>query len=160
MKYDIRNSANPVGSVVQDEAVENFIVAMTAEWEAVKPEFTWWKVWERVGFVQVTDFLIQSLDDLIAYVDDIVESGMDKKATVLDAASRLYDFVVKEAMPIWMKPFSPNIKNIVIHGVISPTIDWVVYKYRTGEWTKKDSQELALLWKKRAMTTPWGHRPK
>jgi len=147
MDIQLKDASNPVGAVIADEGIDNFITVMSSVWDSEKEDVPWYKPWKRISFTRVTDFLMKSLDDLIAYVDDYVDAnGADKKATVLDAISRLYDYVVVEAMPIFLKPFAGSIKNYIINDLISTAIDWIVDKYRNGEWRKKDSAELKALW--------------
>ena len=92
-----------------------------------------WKS-SKLGLVAVTNFLLVALDNLVNYIDDKLESGPDKKATVLASVEKLYDHVIKEAMPIWLKPLSPSIKNLIINVVLSSSIDFIVDKYRNGNW--------------------------
>lgn len=138
---------NPIGEVKADSAVENYIAIVCAQWDETNPKRKWWQFWKRTSFVRVTNFLLKALDDLIAYVDEVIEtSGADKKATVIWAVEKIYDYVVREAMPVWLKPFSPQIKDIIINGIVSPAIDWMVDKYRNGAWRKPPATELAALW--------------
>lgn len=147
MEKEIKDVSNPVGAVIQDEGIENFIVVMSANWDEQKEASPWWKIWKKISFSKITGFLLKALDDLIAYVDEFVDvSGPDKKATVLNAIGRLYDYIVIEAMPVWMKPFSKSIKNYIINDLVSTAIDWIVDKYRHGDWRKKNASELQLLW--------------
>lgn len=135
-----------VGKVITDTGIESFIKIMAAKWDEERQPSPWWKFWKKVSFVAVTNFLLASLDDLIAYVDGIIFNSLDKKATVLDAMGRLYDTVVIAAMPIWLKPFAPMIRRIIIDEVVSTAIDWIVDKYRNGSWNKKDSEVVAAQW--------------
>jgi hypothetical protein len=111
--------------------------------------------------IQATNFLLRSLDDLIAYVDQIIDLGPDKKATVMEAVSRLYDLVVREALPIWLSPVASRMKILVLEEVISPAIDWIVAKYRAGVWEPTPATELAAQWAVQAQMfgVPGGHRP-
>lgn len=143
---DYIKESDPVGVAHVDENIENFIKTMAEIWNEDKEISAWWKIWERISISKVTNFLLAVLDDLIAYVDDVLESGPDKKATVLAAIDSLYDIVIIGALPIWLKPFSSAIKKYVIQEMISPAIDWIVDKYRNGEWRKKTAPELAALW--------------
>ena len=142
----IKDTANPVGTAHVDDNIDNFVTVMSAEWDATKEDIPWWAFWRRISITRVTNFLLSVLDDLIAYVDDLLDAGPDKKATVMDAIERLYDYVIAEALPIWLKPFAGAIKNYVLKDVISPAIDWIVDKYRNGEWRKKTAPELAAQW--------------
>lgn len=157
----MRENANPIGEAKLDEAIDGYIEIMAAKWDAGKAKVAWWKVWTRtkLGFNHVTDFLLEALDELIAYVDEWVDTnGADKKATVLNAISKLYDYVIKEAMPIWMRPFSPAIKTYIINGVISSAIDWIVDKYRNGDWRKPTQEEVIAQWQVQAQSfgVPFG----
>jgi hypothetical protein len=146
---EIRETANPVGEIKADEAIAGYVKIMAAEWDANKESVAWWRIFTKakVSFTHVTDFLLKALDDLIAYVDEWVDTeGADKKATVLDAVSNLYDYVIKEAMPIWMKPFAGPIKNYIVNGMLSPAIDWIVDKYRNGDWRKPTQEEVVAQW--------------
>ena len=147
MEIQLKDVSNPIGTPIQDEAIENFITVMASIWKEETEDIPWYKPWKRISFTKVTDFLMKSLDDLIAYVDDYIDAnGADKKATVLDAISRLYDIVVQEAMPVFLRPFSASIKNYIINDLIATAIDWIVDKYRNGEWRKKDSAEIREMW--------------
>ena len=159
MAVEIRPDANPVGDKQADEAIDSYVQIMAAEWTEAKEKVAWWKFWKRISFVQVTDFLLKALDDLIAYVDEWVDTnGADKKATVLHAVNCLYDYVIKEAMPIWMKPFAGPVKHYIINELISPAIDWIVDKYRTGDWRKPTQEEVVAQWQVKAQSlgVPFG----
>jgi len=139
--------ANPIGEVKIDEAIENFVKVMSAEWDADKESSPWWKVWESHSMIRVTGFLLKSLDELIAYVDQIVDMhGADKKATVLRAVEMIYDYIIREALPIWLRPIAGKVKSLIILEVISPAIDWMVDKYRNGEWRQPNAKEIAAQW--------------
>lgn len=131
--------SNPVGEVQEVKEIENLVNALAITWDEKKESVDktpWWKFWKssRLGLVAVTNFLLVALDNLVNYIDDKLESGPDKKATVLASIEKLYDYVIKEAMPMWLKPLSPAIKNLIINVVISSAIDFVVDKYRNGNW--------------------------
>ena len=150
---ELRQDANPIGDSKVDDMIDAYVEIMAEEWESAKESSAWWKFWKRISFVQVTDFLLKALDDLIAYVDEWVDTnGADKKATVLEAVSNLYDYVIKEAMPIWMKPFAGPIKTYIIREVMSPAIDWIVDKYRNGDWRKPTQEEVVAQWQVRAQS--------
>lgn len=151
MTIEIKNEINPVGEAKIDSAVNNYVAIMSAAWDKDGDKIPWWKFWKRKSLVRITQFLLAALDDLVAYVDQLDLSGMDKKATVLVAISFLYDYVVKEALPIWAKPFAGRIKTYIINTMISATIDWIVEKYRNGIWVKKqDAGQMTALWAKEA----------
>ena len=55
----------------------------------------------------------------------------------MKAVDFLYDYIVREALPIWMRPFAGKIKEYVINVLVSASIDWIVSKYREGIWKDK-----------------------
>ena len=143
----MKDEANPVGEVMQIEAIDLYIQELIKEWDSSKETIPWYKVWYNISMGRVTNFLMNAIDDLICYVDDVVDNNADKKATVLDAIEKLYDYVIKEAMPIWMRPFAGGIKSYVIHALISNAIDWMVDKYRNGAWRMKNEEnKIQALW--------------
>lgn len=142
----IKVDANPVGTAYVDENIDNFVKIMSAEWDATKETIPWYAFWRKVSLTKVTNFMLSVLDDLIAYVDDLLDEGPDKKATVMLAMERLYDYIIAEALPIWLKPFAGAVKNYVLNDLVSPSIDWIVDKYRNGDWRKKTAPELAAQW--------------
>ena len=135
----LSTEANPIGEVQGVEKIDNMVAALANTWDENKlnlEKSSWWMFWKssRMGMVAVTNFLLVSLDNLVNYIDDKLESGPDKKATVLASIEKLYDHVIREAMPIWLKPFSPAVKNLIVNVVMSSAIDFVVGKYRNGNW--------------------------
>jgi len=145
----IKDDANPVGVAVESDVIELYIDHLINEWEISKePNVPWYKIWYKISLNRVTTFLLSALDDLVAYVDDVVDNGANKKATVLLAIEKLYDYVIREAMPLWMKPFAAPIKNYIINTLISHAIDWMVDKYRNGSWrmNKGIDNKINILW--------------
>lgn len=141
-------NSNPIGKAHEIEVVEDQLNVLANQWDTIieeeKNKFAWWKPWtwgRKTNLVKLTNFLLVALDEFIKKVDDLVDLGEDKKATVLDAISRLYDYTVREAMPIWLKPLAGKIKNYIIYTLISTAIDWIVGKYNDGEWRDKIKPE-------------------
>ena len=138
---------NPIGKVHEVEELETKLVALAEQWDAEIETIksTWYKPWtwfRKTNLVRVTNFLLLALDEFIQVVDDAIDLGEDKKATVLNAISRLYDFVIREALPFWLKPFASRVKDYIIFTLISSSIDWIVDKYQNGQWLgKKEPQE-------------------
>ncbi|RDJ35507.1 MAG: hypothetical protein DWQ19_11870 [Crenarchaeota archaeon] len=128
-------NADPVGEVKKTEQVEGFVEELKRKWDEVKDALG---DKGRVSLVYVTKFLLGTLDGLIVFVDALLsaEKGEDKKATVIAAVVVLYDYIVAQAIPFWLKPFANSIKYFIIYTVISVAIDWIVSKYREGAWSK------------------------
>ena len=139
-ELELKMMNNPVGTAHQIDCVDRHVRMLCEKWDEQKEleESTpWWKWWANLGtrqLVKVTNFLIKALDDLIQLVDREVDDGPDKKATVLMAIGALYDYVIREAMPIWLRPFAARVKDYVVNTLISSAIDWIVGKYRHGSW--------------------------
>jgi hypothetical protein len=162
-EVEIKDTVNPVGEVIKDDAIEVFVEAMQKQWDETKPSVPWWKFWKRISFTPVTNYLIQILDDLVAYLIEHNIPGEDKKATVLDAIGKVYDYIVAAAMPFWLKPFSGMIRRFILETVLSASIDWIVEKYKNGDWRPKPANEVVAQWHQlhaQLFGVPDGHRPK
>jgi hypothetical protein len=133
------SETNPIGNA-QVTAITDKVESLAVKWDEQIAETarSWWS---RISLYKVTRFLLDSLDDLICFVDNLIDSGPDKKATVMSAVEKLYDHVVKEAMPIWLKPFSPAIKNFILNVIVAQSIDFIVNKYREGAWNVKEDND-------------------
>jgi hypothetical protein len=130
---------NPVGQAHDIQKVNNKVNDILAKWEKDNPKpkaswwnpFSWWKS-RRSSILKVTLFIFECVDNFIRYIENEVIDGPDKKATVIAAVTIIYDYVVKEAMPAWAKPFAGKIKGFFIGILISGVIDFVVKKYNEG----------------------------
>jgi hypothetical protein len=107
----------------------------------IKP--SWWKM-NSVRLIKGTQFIIRSLDHMIQWVEDLIPTGTDKKAAVTLMVGKLFDYIVAAAFPIWLRPFAPIIRKIVIDIIIGNIIDFIVAKYNEGIWKKdvNDAQEI------------------
>ena len=148
MDLKLQSLPNDVGTDQDLESVNDAINALAQHWEDFtgSVEKSWWQFWKRgkTTLFSVTKFLLFSLDNLIQFVDDLIKGGPDKKATVMAAVEKLYDYVIKEAMPIWLKPFSGAIRKFILNVIVSTSIDWIVSKYREGSWQKSELEFLKV----------------
>lgn len=133
----MKEVANPIGNPQVVEAVEVILESYMRTWDKTKSKWNWLKF----DSSKITNFLMKALDDFIVAVDSSGLLGEDKKATVLSATDRLYEYIVREAMPIWLMPFAGVVKKYIIYVLISNAIDWIVSKYKE-------------VWKPRSMR-PW-----
>lgn len=101
-----------------------------------KIDYSWIKLNKNYIF-ECAVFIINILDELILFVEEIIPQGSDKKIAVLTIVARLFDHIVLKAFPIWLKPFSPIIKKIIIEIIVNSLIDFIVSKYRNGYWSIK-----------------------
>ena len=76
-------------------------------------KYSWIKINKNYIF-ECTVFIINILDVLILFVEKIIPQGSDKKFAVVTIVDRLFDHIALTAFPIWLKPFAPIIKKIVI----------------------------------------------
>lgn len=127
-----KNKANPVGTPHRIEQIDSKISFYCSLWDAQKQVKSMWV--PKVSLSTVTNFLLMALDDLVITISTVVIPGPDKKATVLEAIDRLYEYTVREAMPIWLRPIAAPIKNYIVYVLVSNTIDWMVSKYKNGSW--------------------------
>lgn len=134
----IKERPDPVGKPQVVESVETLLDLYMHLWDDSKNKKHFWK---RFDSSRVTNFLMRAVDDFVIAVDQSNILGADKKATVLSAAERLYDYMVRETLPLWLMPFAGVLKQYVVHVLISNAIDWMVAKYKDG-------------WKPRSMR-PW-----
>jgi hypothetical protein len=131
--FYFKDSADPVGQVQVVGSVERMLVELKRFWDEQKSSRSFWK--GGVSISKVTSFLMYALDGLVNAVNEAVITGPDKKATVLDALERLYEYTVREALPFWLRPVASPIKSYVINVLVSNAIDWMVLKYKEGSWS-------------------------
>ena len=137
----IKSESDPIGSVHYLEEFEEKIFSLEQKWDQEVKNNP--KVFSKFGFIKkvnlniVTNFILECLDDLVISIDKLLENGPDKKATVLNAIDKIYEYVLKEGMPIWLRPFAAPLKHYIIYILISNSIDWMVSKYKKKEWIKK-----------------------
>lgn len=139
------SEANPVGQA--HDVLDEFIAELKKKWDAEKVGIktsAWWKFWEnsKPSMMMAISFLLNCLDELIQHIEEFKDlAGQDKKATVLRACRIIYEYVVRETLPIWLKPFAGSVEALVIDILISYAIDWIVDKYRNGFWKEQPKDE-------------------
>ena len=127
---------NPLGKVFDLDAVKNYMEALLSSWKASQSvSRPWWKFWAGLDLKSATGFFLVSIDDLVGIVQNLLQLGPDKKATVLDALSKIYDVIIVGSAPIWLKPVVTMMKGFIINTVCSMFIDWIVSKYNAGNWS-------------------------
>lgn len=128
-----KENANPVGEAHRVDEIESRVQFYCRLWDSQRNARSLWM--PKVSLSKVTNFLMVALDDIVVAAATAVISGPDKKATVLAAIDRLYDYTVKEAMPFWMRPIASPIKQYIVYVLVSHAIDFMVAKYHDGGWT-------------------------
>lgn len=143
-----KTTLDPVGKVAAVPGLSDLVEKMKEAWTKIK---------EEVGANKAVaiNFLTRCLDSLVVYLVEHEIPGQDKKATVLEAFSKIYDWVVVNILPIYLRPFSKLVKVFVINVLVSNAIDWIVEKYNNGSWHPQATTEVFNLW-----GVPGDHRPK
>lgn len=114
--------------------LDQYLADLKARWDQENPgNRSWWKI-TKTYLVTSTMFIINILDELIIFVEGIIPAGDDKKAAVTAVVEKLFDYIVVQAFPIWLKPFAPVIKDIIVNIIIGKLIDYIVGKYNAGFW--------------------------
>lgn len=121
-------SVNPIGKIQSVPEFENKILELSNKWDEKRKN--------PISLSTISLFLLGALDELVLTINDFLDSGPDKKATVLNGLDRLYEYILKEGIPIWLRPFAAIIKNYVIYSLASSAIDYFVAKYKEGVWKK------------------------
>ena len=136
--------SNPVGVVQFLPEVEALVSSLTSEWQQTlidTEQPKWWQFWRRGTALQAAAmFVINSVDKLVDCVEGLIDVGPDKKATVMHAVGLLFDYVVRECMPIYLKPFAGKLKHLIVEVIIGNAIDWMVAKYREGAWKEEPAE--------------------
>jgi len=136
---DIKSKSNPIGIIQNIPELEQKIKNLMQKWdEKIKVVSASWLYYfgakGKVTLSLATSFLLFALDELITAANEVLISGPDKKATVLSGLDKLYEYVIKEALPIWLRPFASVVKQYVIYSLASYAIDYIVLKYKNGNW--------------------------
>lgn len=136
---EIKSDSNPVGIVRNTLEIEQKLNSLIKKWDEKIKEVSssWmhsWGIKSKATISLATSFLLGALDELIVTVDEVLIKGPDKKATVLNCLDKLYEYVLREALPIWLRPFGSAVKQYVIYSLASYAIDYIVLKYRNGIW--------------------------
>jgi hypothetical protein len=126
-----------------EKLIEKYIEIRKSTWTKKLTSNPWWAIWRKTSSVlPMTRFLIDSLDQLILYFAQYNEmAGADKKALVMVAIGELYDYLSAQCFPLWLKAVSPMLKSVILSQVISPSIDWIVAKYKDSVWNTSSSAQ-------------------
>lgn len=111
---------------------------LKTRWDQENPKSNWWII-PRNYLLRSTIFIFGSLDELITFVEGEIPDGSDKKEAVMAVVGKLFDYIVIQAFPFWLRPFSKTIKDIVIGIIVSKLIDFIVAKYNAGYWNMQEA---------------------
>ena len=117
------------------EKLELYLNDLKNRWDHEKTynENSWFTI-SRSYILKATIFIVSILDELITFVEPIIPEGSDKKIAVMAVVNKLFDHIVTQAFPLWLKPFAETIKSILVGIIISHLIDFIVEKYKSGYW--------------------------
>lgn len=115
------NIVNPIGTA-DVKQVEAFLRTILENWKNYVT-----KNWKAVAY-----FFFMSIDFIVTQLDNTNLLGADKKATVLDVLSKVYDAIVPGMLPLLIKPFNTQIKNFIFNVVINVFIDYIVGKIHSN----------------------------
>lgn len=111
-----------------------YLASLKKDWDELHPEKKSWFSVRKTYIVDSTIFLISVLDSLIIFVQDRIQSGPDKKIAVMSVVSNVFDYIVIQAFPAWLRPFAPVVKEVVVGVIINQLVEFIVLKYKQGAW--------------------------
>jgi hypothetical protein len=117
------------------EDLESYLSDIKNKWDQQAFKKTWFGI-NVQNFLCVMRFLLNSVDELVLFVEPIIPDGKDKKAAVMVIIGRIFDYIVIQSFPLWLRPFSPIIRKIVIDIMISDLVEFMVNKYKSGFWSQ------------------------
>ena len=118
----IVTNPNPVGTPSY-ELLANEVRQYIDQWATAQGQ-------SKQGRQAAVGYIVDAVDDFIVAVDNQIANNADKKATVLAGLSAIYNAIVPSLLPLYLKPFSTQIKSFVFDVVLSVLIDVFVSKYR------------------------------
>lgn len=98
-----------------------------------------------IGWLPTFKLYLQSIDQLIFYVEDLIEKGEDKKEGVLRGANLLYQNLIYPNLPLYLKPFSGTIRMVLVDIVVSGFVDFIVGKYNQTIWAGEIVPEVVVV---------------
>ena len=122
-------TVDPIGEVKPNPELDVFVDELKQKFDG-----------EKKSPIKLIKFMLHAIDELVRFVEKIIQKGPDKKAAVIAASAGLYTYTTKKGLCFWMKPFAGGIKGFVINTVISIIVDWIVSKYNAGSWKEKEQE--------------------
>lgn len=120
--------------------LENYLNDLKSRWDQDNSQKkSYWKVNFEI-IIKGCQFILAATDELILFVNQSILANSDKKAAVMSVSGNLFDYIITQSFPFWLKPFAPTIKSIIINIVVSNMIDFIVSKYKAGFWNLEQQQ--------------------
>jgi len=133
--------------------LESYLSLLKFKWDSIHPKE--YKL-NKSRIVDCVVFILSALDNLILFVQDNIPKGSDKKMAVMAVVTDLFSYILVNNAPIWLKPFIPLIKEIVVNLIISQLVEFIVSKYKEGVWCENnvsvnspDSPQKSMIYKSR-----------
>lgn len=116
------------------EQLRQLVLDIKSRWDAQKSAKGSWII-SNSRFNVAVPFFLKILDELMTFANTQEVAGIVKKTSVMAAISDLYDYIVSPLLPIYLKPFSSKIKELVVDTMISHLIDFLVVKIKSVKTT-------------------------
>lgn len=111
------NIVNPIGELNLDYLKKIVAVAENLWTKYVKPDWP-----------ATVHFFLTFIEAGARELDNSGLLNEDKKATLLEAAGKLYDDMVAGMLPIYLRPFNSYIKRFLVNVVLNVFVDYLVGK--------------------------------
>ena len=121
-----------------------YLDTLKKKWDDQYPDKKSWFSLHKTYVLNSTIFLISVLDDLIVFVQSSIPRGADKKLAVMAVLSKIFYYIVVQAFPVWMTPFAAIIKEMIVGVVISQLVEFIVSKYKNGEWKTNSNLKIEV----------------
>lgn len=112
------------------EQIRQLVLDVKSRWDAQKSAKGSWLI-SNSRFSVAVPFFLKVIDELMVFANTQEVAGIVKKTSVMVAISDLYDYIVSPLLPIYLKPFSSKIKELVVDTMISYLIDFLVAKVKS-----------------------------
>ncbi len=116
--------------------VQDFLDKLKAEWSLANPKISSWIAVPYDYLVKAFQFMLANMDAAVQLVEELDQPGVNKKLIVLDLVGQLFDFMIFQSLPTWLKPFAPMMRKILVDVIAANLIDFIVSKYNAGSWSK------------------------
>lgn len=118
--------------------LESYLNSLKEQWDQLHPK----KSIKKTYILDSAIFLLSVIDDLIVFVQKHIEKGPDKKVVVMSMSSEVFDHIVINAFPLWLRPLAPVIKEIIVGVILDQMIEFIVSKYKEGSWVAADKKDV------------------
>lgn len=115
--------------------LNSYLESAKSKWDSAHPDR---RFFSKSYLIDCTIFLLQVVDDLIPLVQERIKEGKEKKVVVMSISSDIFTHIVESSFPLWLRPFAPIIKEVIVNIIISNLIEFIVKKYKEGVWKSEE----------------------